>query len=88
MTIVYVVTYQSYLYGDEYEDMERVSEGFSVKGVFSTQKNAEAYIQEDLKREAIDMCGEDDKEEIDGFIDKYTDHYNIYKLELDKQDFS
>lgn len=87
MTIVYVVTYQSYLYGDEYEDMERVSEGFDAKGVFSTKKKAEAYIQEDLKREAIDMCGQDIKE-IKKFIERYSDHYNIYKFELDKQKFS
>ena len=82
---VFVVTYQSYLYGDEYDEIKYVMQDpVDVKGVFSTKKKAERFIEEDLKKDAIDMCDDDD-DDIAKFIEEYRDHYSIYKLKVDGQ---
>lgn len=78
------MTYQAYLYGNEYEDVKYLlTENFDVKGVFSTKNKAEDYIKQDLQEEAEGMCGDDIKE-VKEFINEYKDHYDIYKFELDK----
>ena len=84
--MVYVVTYQTYLYGDEYSDIKYVMEGFDVKGVFSTKQKAEDFIKRHLRKEAIGTVG-NDRKELKEFIEEYENHYQITVLELDKRSF-
>lgn len=91
---VYVVTYQTYLYGDEYEDIERVMEGFDVKGVFSTKKKAQNFIDEYIQRFADEFYGNDeniDERDMESkkqmIEDEDPPHWSIDEVELDKQIF-
>ena len=68
--IVYVVTYQTYLYGDEYDEIKYVMEGFDVKGVFSTKKKAEEFMKEYIRRDADDFYGDDLEESDQDFESK------------------
>jgi hypothetical protein len=74
---VFVVTYQAYFYGDEYDDIERVMEGFDVEGVFSTKKKAQDFIKTDV----LTRVDEDDKDA----IREFKDHYSIYEFKIDGQ---
>ena len=55
---VFVVTYQNYLYGDEYDEIKYVMENpVKIKGAFSTIQKAKHFIKNDINKEAIYMVG-------------------------------
>ena len=87
---LFVVTYQNYLYGEEYEDTKYLMENpFDVKGVFTTIEKAKHFIDKALEEEAKEMIGDSNKRsyvnERKEFIEKYRDHYDIWDIKLDKQ---
>lgn len=92
-TTLYVVSHQSYLYGDEYDDIERVLEGFDVRGVFSTKQKAQDFISEYMRQTAAGLFGENVKKGDDNykynkkFFEEEPYHWSITELELDKQIF-
>lgn len=83
---VYVVTYQSYIYPYDMDQEIKyiMNENFEVKGVFSSKKKAESFIKKYLRQEAIDFCG-NNRKDVKEFIEKYTDHYDVFTFELDEE---